>query len=182
MTASVRARFLAGLLALGIAHSATAAVAAFLKIDGVEGESTDVRHQGEIDVLSFSYSIVNSPPTGGGGGASKPVLSDLTISKYLDKSTPILHQRSAQGMYFRTAVLTLQKVGESPFVFYQVKLTDVRIVSVSTAGVAGRDDDRPIETVALAFGKVEWIYTPQAPDGTAGTPVEGSWDVARNSP
>ncbi len=31
------------------------AVDYFLEIDGVEGESTDAGHKGEIDVLSFSW-------------------------------------------------------------------------------------------------------------------------------
>lgn len=180
----VLAGFLTGLFTLGVLPRAAAAIDAFLKIDEVEGESTDARHPNEIEVLSFSYNILVPPSTGGGGGAgaSKPTLSDLVISKRLDKATPLLHQRSAQGTHFRTAVLTLRTAGVSGFVFYQVKLTDVRITSISTIGVAGPDNDRPVETVALGFNKIEWIYTPQAPDGSAGTPVEGSWDVARNSP
>ncbi len=184
MRTTVLAGFLAGLLTLGVTPRAGAAIDAFLKIEGVDGESTDARHPGEIEVLSFSYSILvpSSTGGGGGGGASKATLSDLVISKRLDKTTPVLHQRSAQGTYFRTAVLTLRTAGSSGFVFYQVKLSDVRVTSISTTGVTGADSDRPVETLALGFNKIEWIYTPQAPDGSSDTPVGGSWNVVSNSP
>ena len=36
----------------------------FLKIDGIAGESTDVAHKDEIDVLSWSWGVAQ---TGGGG-------------------------------------------------------------------------------------------------------------------
>ena len=32
---------------------------AFLKIDGIEGESLDAKHKDEIDVLSFHWGITN---------------------------------------------------------------------------------------------------------------------------
>jgi type VI secretion system secreted protein Hcp len=32
----------------------------FLKVDGINGESTDSRHRGEIDVLSWSWRMTSS--------------------------------------------------------------------------------------------------------------------------
>ena len=33
---------------------------AFLKIDGIPGESTDAKHENQIEVLSFSHSVSQS--------------------------------------------------------------------------------------------------------------------------
>lgn len=181
----VPARLLVAILALGISNPAAAAIEAFLMMDGVRGDAVDARHQGEMEVLSFSHGIVHATPSpggAGGGGASKPVLSELTITRRLDRATPVLHQRAAQGAHFRNAVLTLRNSGPAGTVFYQVKLTDVRIVSVGTAGVAGDDGGPPVETLALGFGRIEWVYTPQDRNGSTGAPVEGSWDVVRGTP
>ena len=50
------------------------AVSYFLKIDGIQGESHDAKHQGEIDLVSFGWSEANAgahAAGGGGAGAGK---------------------------------------------------------------------------------------------------------------
>ena len=41
----------------------------FLKIDGIEGESSDDKHKGEIEVESFSWGATQAGSPGPGGGA-----------------------------------------------------------------------------------------------------------------
>jgi hypothetical protein len=41
---------------------------AFLKLDGVPGESTTPKHKGEIDLESFSFGVKQTKATSGGGG------------------------------------------------------------------------------------------------------------------
>ena len=44
----------------------------FLKLAGIDGESVDAKHKGEIDVLAWSWGLSEEPPqTGGGGGVGK---------------------------------------------------------------------------------------------------------------
>ena len=45
----------------------------FLKIEGVDGESRDDKHAGEIDVLAWSWGMTQSGSmhVGGGGGSGK---------------------------------------------------------------------------------------------------------------
>ena len=52
---------------------------AFLKIEGIEGESTDKTHPGEIEIESFSWGVSNTGQrgSGGGGGAGKAVIQDF---------------------------------------------------------------------------------------------------------
>ena len=50
----------------------------FLKIDGIDGESTDNKHKNEIDVLSWSWGETQSGTMagGGGGGAGKVAMQE----------------------------------------------------------------------------------------------------------
>ena len=59
----------------------------FLKIEGVEAESTDEKHKGEIELESFSWGQSNSGTAGkgGGSGAGKVVAQDLHFVKKLVK-------------------------------------------------------------------------------------------------
>ena len=53
----------------------------FLKLDGIQGESTAKGHEKEIVVLSYEQSITQSVtgPSGGGGAAGKAIFSGRTL-------------------------------------------------------------------------------------------------------
>jgi type VI secretion system secreted protein Hcp len=56
-----------------------AAVDYFLRIDGIEGESADAKHKGEIDVLSWSWGASNTGSgAGAGGGVGRASVQDRT--------------------------------------------------------------------------------------------------------
>ena len=44
----------------------------FLKIDGIDGDSTSVQHKGEIDVQSWSWGVTQTGSSSGGGGGAVP--------------------------------------------------------------------------------------------------------------
>ena len=59
----------------------------FLKIDGVDGESTDDTHKAEIEVLSWTFggSNAGSFDSNSGGGTGKVSLQDFTFTAYTSK-------------------------------------------------------------------------------------------------
>src|SRR5262249_570145 len=106
---------------------------AFLKIDGIEGESTDHKHKGEIEVLSFSWNV--SHPDKGG----RAKLTAFQIVKVLDKASPLLFESCCTGDHISEALFTARKAGESQFEFLKIKMSDVIITSVSPGGSSGGD-------------------------------------------
>ena len=129
------------------------AVDMFLKISGVEGESQDSKHKSEIDVLSFSWGVSNASRHGGTsrlGSTGKTAVSDFSIVKTLDSSSPRLFQACCTGEHLHDATLTLRKAGGDQQEFYKVRLTDVLISSVRPAGSAGGDIG--FEEVSFSFG------------------------------
>jgi type VI secretion system secreted protein Hcp len=157
------------------------AVDYFLKLDGIPGESTDVKHKDEIDVLAFSWGVSGSKstgPGGGGGGAGKAVFEDLLVVARTSKASPKLWLACASGQHIKSAVLTCRKPGKAPFEFLKITLTDVL---VSSYEIDGSDEEPPLDQIALAFAKVETAYTPQDPSGKAQPPVKAGWDVKKNA-
>ncbi len=67
-------------------------VDAFLKLEGVKGESSDSKHAGAIDVLSWSWALAQgaSSHSGGGGGSGRVEARDLLLTKHVDRATPVL--------------------------------------------------------------------------------------------
>ena len=156
------------------------AVDMFLKITGVKGESKDKKHGKEIDVLAWSWGLSNSGSAhvGGGAGAGKVNVQDLSFTKYIDSSTPDLLLSACNGKHYDEALLTVRKAGEHPVEYIKIKLTEVLITSISTGGSGG--EDRLTENVTLNFAKVHFDYTPQDDKGAAATAIPMQWDIAAN--
>ncbi|MFO0881435.1 MAG: type VI secretion system tube protein Hcp [Gemmataceae bacterium] len=153
----------------------------FLQIDSLKGESQDKAHKGEIDVLSWNWGLSNSGSahTGGGQGAGKVNVQDLTFTKYIDKATPDLLLATCNGKHIPKAVLTVRKAGGSPLEYLQITLEELIVTSVTTGGATG--DDRLTETVSLNFARVKVLYKEQTATGTVGDKPEMGWDIRSNS-
>ncbi len=162
------------------------AVDMFLKIEGIKGESVDDKHKDEIDVLSWSWGATNSGSVrGGGGGAGKVNIQDLSITKRYDKSSPQLFMRCATGQHIAKATLSVRKSASSaagtpntpddPLVF---TMTDVMVSSYQTGVTQG--GEVPVDQVSFNFAKIEIAYRAQNPDGRLGDPVPACWDIGRN--
>jgi type VI secretion system secreted protein Hcp len=155
----------------------------FIKIGDLKGEAMDNNtpsHKDEIDVLSWSWGMSNSGSAqqGGGQGAGKVHVQDLTITKYLDKSTPDLMLACCNGKHFDKATLTVRKAGETPLEYLQITMENLIISNLSTGGSGG--EDRLTETVTLNFSKVTVAYKEQTEKGTVGDKPEMGWDIAGN--
>ena len=89
-----------------------AAVDFFLKLDGIDGESVDDKHKGEIEITSWSWGVnQTSHAGGGGGGAGKSVPLDFTFGHRIDKASPKLMLACATGQHIKQATLTCRKAG-----------------------------------------------------------------------
>lgn len=159
------------------------AVDMFLKLEGkgLEGESRDAVHGGEIDVLAWSWGASNSGTAhvGGGSGSGKVNVQDISFTKYIDKASPELMLACCNGKHIPEAKLTVRKAGEKPLEYLIITMNDVLVSSVSTGGSGG--EDRLTENVTLNFSKVKVNYTEQTEKGTAGAKPAMGWDIAANT-
>lgn len=157
-----------------------ASVDYFLKIDGIQGESRDAKHKGEIDLESFSWGETNAAaPAGGsgGGGAGKVHMEDLHVVMKLNKASPLLFLACATGQHIKQAILTARKAGKAQLEFLVFKFSDLLVSSYHTSGSS---DVEPTDQVAFNFGRIEVEYRPQKADGSLDTPVKAGWDVKTN--
>src|SRR5574342_1218817 len=127
------------------------AVDMFIKIGDIKGESVDSAHKDEIDVLAWSWGLSQSGTThqGTGAGAGKVNVQDISFTKYIDKSSPVLMLYCCNGKHVPEATLTVRKAGENPLEYLIIKMTDLIISSCSTGGSGG--EDRLTENVTLNF-------------------------------
>ncbi len=157
------------------------AVDMFLKIDGIKGEAQDDKHKDEIDVLAWSWGMGQSATThmGGGGGSGRVAVQDLSITKFMDKSTPNLMSYCCNGKHIPKILLTVRKAGgDKPLEYMKITMEDCLVSNVSTGG--NGSDDRLTESLSLNFTKFKVEYTPQKADGSGDAAVEMGYNIARN--
>ena len=129
---------------------------AFLKLDGIKGESADAKHKGEIDIMNFGWgaSQTGVQSTGGGGGAGKVRFHDLCILKKSDASSPLLMLNCANGAHLQEATLTVCKAGGEQLEYLKIKLTDVLVSSYKPHSPDSTIDWGDGSKVGMADGSV----------------------------
>jgi type VI secretion system secreted protein Hcp len=133
-------------------------------------------------VLAWSWGMSQSGTThtSTGGGAGKVNVQDLSLTKYIDKSSTVLMTHCATGKHIPKAVLTVRKAGDKPLEYLVITLKDLLISSVSTGGSGG--EDRLTENVTINFAAYEVAYQQQAKTGGAeGGQVFSKFDIAKNT-
>lgn len=158
------------------------AVDMFIKIDDIKGESQDKAHKESIDVLAWSWGMSQSGSfhTGSGGGSGKVSIQDLSLTKYIDKSSSNLMKYCSSGNQYKEAKLTIRKAGgKEPLEYLIITMKDVIVTSLSTGGSGG--EDKLTENVSLNFREVHVDYQAQKPDGSKdGGPIKYGWNIAEN--
>lgn len=122
----------------------------YLKLDGVQGESRDHKHKGDIQISSFSFGASNAGTQahGSGGGAGKVSFSSFTITRHLDKTSPLLQLGNLSGKHYKEAdIFFARKAGGTQQDYLEIKLTDVLISSYQTGGSGG--GGTPTEKIVL---------------------------------
>jgi type VI secretion system secreted protein Hcp len=150
----------------------------YLKIDGVEGESTADRHAGEIDIESFTWGISQSSLlncTTSARTAFQPIL----IVKRIDKSSPVLMQAVANGKHIARAVLSAERAGERPFTFSRITFGELVVAGYSLGVGPGA---LPVDQFSLSYATIKFEYIQQRPDGGAGKTTTFCWNVRANRP
>jgi|GEM_PF-229663 len=136
---------------------------AYLKIDGIDGESTAQGMEKQIEISSFIWGAMNAATIGshsGGISGGKANLAALTVLKSLDVASPKLMLAACDGSHLKTAILTIRKAtgtpGQKPFQI--IKLTDCMI-----------------SAYRLLHGRVnEPFFTPRTP--ARGSPSKGPFN------
>ena len=154
--------------------SGHAAFDAYLKIEGVTGESADAKHAGWIDVQSFNNGAAKATDT------VPADFSSLCLIKLADKSSPVLSQKCAQGAVFPAAQLEFLTSDANRLRFYQITLSNLVVSSVSTSGQSG-GSETPQESVCLNFRWISWTCTEFDVAGAPVRDISAWWNLALNT-
>lgn len=164
-----------------IRGTAVAQIDYFLKIDGIDGESVDDKHKGEIELLHFNWSQTNtgSSGIGSGQGTGKVHKEDISCVKRFDKASAHLFLHSAVGTHIKKAVLVARKAGtKGQQEYLTITFEDVLISHYQITG----DNEQviPTDNFSLNFAKMTFSYKEQKEDGSLGGDIKKVYNYAKN--
>jgi type VI secretion system secreted protein Hcp len=159
----------------------------FLKIDGIEGESQDARHKGEIELGAWSFGgtaeeTVGGKPSGparpSAGGVGRFNAQDFQFTAKVSKASPMLFQACATAKHLPRVTMTGRKAGDNPQDYLKITLSDVLIASYQQSGASGAEAV-PIDQVSCNFARIDIEYRAINPDGSLSSPVTASFDLKK---
>lgn len=156
---------------------------AYIKIDNIPGEALDNNHKDWIEALSYQFglsqNISETASSAGGASAGKAFLSDLQVSKHVDKASPKLFEAAASGTHIPKITIHVNRAGGTQVKYLEITLEQVLISSFTHNG--NTQGDLPTESFTLNYGKIKIAYTQQKrQDGQGGGNVSGGWDRIAN--
>jgi type VI secretion system secreted protein Hcp len=174
---AIKSLIVAAIVALTLVMFTTASSAAavdyFLKIEGIEGESTAAGYEGQLEIISFSWGVERARDT------NAPTLADLKIVAKVNKATPKLMLACATGQHIPEAKLTCRKAGGSAGGggYYKITFSDLVVSSYQTGGSGSSSGDVvPTDQFSLNFSQIKVEYEPQDDLGNPTGPiVTGEW-------
>jgi len=156
---------------------------AYLKIEGIGGESEDSGHQGWIEVNNVVYAI-NQPradtvSTAGGMTTGRAELHPIAFQKLTDIASPVLLQTCAAGKTIPKATFEFMRAdGDGkPIPYFRIELENLIIANITPNS---GDGGIICERVNLAFAKIKWAYTKQSIRGGVQGKTAGGWDCSAN--
>ncbi|MEO7651360.1 MAG: type VI secretion system tube protein Hcp, partial [Bryobacteraceae bacterium] len=124
----------------------------FLKIDGIPGESTDDAHKDWIEILDYNHEVRQpasaTVSSAGGAGAERVEHDDILVVKLLDKSTPKLLEACCKGTHIKEVIMEMCRAGGDKVKYMEVKMEEVIISSVKSAGSAKGQNGFPTESLS----------------------------------
>ncbi|HEY1545323.1 MAG TPA: type VI secretion system tube protein Hcp [Xanthobacteraceae bacterium] len=150
------------------------AVTYFLTIDGVDGGSLVPGHAGafEINDFDFDVSALVGAIGGTGGEAGKATFSPLTVDLAPDSGLTTLLDDAASGKVIKS--IELKGVTPDGQTIYDLQLSNVVITKL-----AGNDGAVSL-SLDYSQGAISLTTTPLNQNGSLGTSVTASWNVAEN--
>ena len=158
---------------------------AFMKVEGVKGESQDDKHKDWIEILSFSHGVTQpatgSQSSGGARSAERADHSDFHIVKSLDCASPGLSLHCCNGKHIPKVTIELCRETGSKTKYMEYKLEDVIVTSMRPGGSSGGSETLPLEEVSFNYGKISWTYVKtDHKTGKAGGNVPAWWSTVEN--
>ena len=152
----------------------------FMHYDGIDGNVTAKGYEKWIEVQSFQFGSGRgiSTPTGGSENreASAPSVSEVVVTKLMDKASPKLFEESLIGKDGKIVKIVMTRTGKE---LAELCLYKFEEVLVSGYSVSSGGDGAPMESLSINFVKFEYSYTGSDVAGKDASKMKVAYDIGQ---
>ncbi|MEJ2643718.1 MAG: type VI secretion system tube protein Hcp [Gammaproteobacteria bacterium] len=149
----------------------------YMKIEGIDGNVTTEGHEKWLELGSLQWGVGRAVSMSTGAGhereTSAPSISEISVTKTMDKASPKLFQEACSGKAKKVQIHLVRTANDKLQTYMEYELENCLIsgYSVSSGG------DLPSESLSLAFTKITMKFTHWDKGNKPGTPIAASYDL-----
>src|ERR1051325_854228 len=147
----------------------------------IPGTSSLKDYTNQIELLSFSHGVpmeITGDISDSERASGEPKHQDFVITKYLDQTSPKLNEACYRGDTFKSVVLVVGR-NDKGLVLPLITFTLQNVV-LSSISIGGEGGQKPVETVTMNYGHMEWEFHHRKAEGSETGHVNTKWDLATN--
>jgi type VI secretion system secreted protein Hcp len=144
----------------------------------IKGECSTTGHVDDIEVRSWSWGVAASSSIGAAAPTARRQYKHLVVVKGIDSASTALCAALATNDEVKEAKLTLRKAGGDALDYYTMTLAQARVVTID---LHVDEHGTPLETVAIAYTKIDVEYKRQQGTGISGASTSFSDEVMATS-
>jgi type VI secretion system secreted protein Hcp len=164
----------------------------YLQVSEFEGGVTAEGLEKAIELHSFAFNVKRKMYTQPGAiydrEGSRPAISEITITKRVDRTTPLFFGEATVGLAKPKMIIKFVNTGSVLSEYLTITLYNVLVsgysitdqgtlLHASPENVLASAVEKPIETITLNFDKIEIKYTPYDEKHKAGSPIPAGYDL-----
>ena len=155
-------------------------MAIYMKYGAIKGSTTTDGFKDWIELGSFQWGVGRSVTSTSKGSdtreGSEPSISEIVVSKRLDKASPKLWQDAVGGDFSNDVTISMTTTTKDKVETY-LEYT-LKEVGLSGYSASGGSDDPPGESLSLNFAAVTWKYIARD-SKIAGNPDVVGWSLTQ---
>lgn len=159
-------------------------MAIYLEYEGIKGNVTAEGYKDHLSVDSVQFGVGRGismePGNLSNREATRPTISEITVSKPADNSATALFKESVTGSAGKKVVIKFVQTGADKVVeFMTYTLEDVLVSGYS---VSASGDSDPVESISLSFSKIMVNYNDFDKSNKSASPQRVGYDLTTAKP
>lgn len=159
-------------------------MAIYLEYEGIKGDVTADGYKDQITLLSCQFGasrgITMTPGAMSNREATRPSLSEISISKNIDTSVINLFKEAVVGSSGKTAKIHFVRTGADKVVEYMTYELEDCLVSSYSMSAAGDSDAH--ENLTLSYSKFTVSYSSTDKDNASASSMRAGYDLTKATP
>lgn len=154
-------------------------MAVYMQIDGIQGDVTTDGYKNWIEIETLNWGVSRDIAAKKvDREASRPVITELTITKLMDKASPYIFSAACVDKAKKIVKIHFCQTGDKISPYMEITLSNALISNYTMQAISKAGKTEASEVVAVNFDKIEMKYTPYDEKHNPQAPIPVAYDLA----